>query len=275
MLAAMFGADARRHRPVARREPAGRGAARPRRLPFRQPPHPVPRRRPSSVLLATSFLSPRADPARGAGRVPGQPGAGRGDAVSSAPRSRARGAGWCILGVNIQPSEFLKPAFVDPDRLAVRANRRAGRRCRPTPSALALLLIGRDAAGAAARLRPDHADRAGLGRAVLHGRDAAHLGRSASPALAGVGLVGAYFTVPHVAQRIQRFLDPRLGRHLQHRHRAGIASRAAAGSAAARARAPSSASCRRATPTSSSRSAAEEFGIVLCLDAAWRCSPSS
>ena len=30
-----------------------------------------------------------------------------------------------ILGVNIQPSEFLKPAFVDPDRLAVRRIRQA------------------------------------------------------------------------------------------------------------------------------------------------------
>src|SRR5438477_305676 len=39
--------------------------------------------------------------------------------------------------------------------------------------------VGRGAAGDAAGLRPDHADRAGLGRAVLHGRDAADLGRRA------------------------------------------------------------------------------------------------
>ena len=82
--------------------------------------------------------------------------------------------------------------------------------------------------------------------------------------VAGVGLVGAYFTVPHVAQRIQRFLDPARATPSTSTSR-WSASCAAAGSAAARARAPSSASCRRATPTSSSRSAAEEFGIVLCL----------
>ena len=45
------------------------------------------------VLLATSFLSPRNIRRLGAGRLPRQPRADRGDAVRSAPRSRARGAG--------------------------------------------------------------------------------------------------------------------------------------------------------------------------------------
>ena len=44
-----------------------------------------------------------------------------------------------LAGITIQPSEFVKPAFVDPDRLAVRRDRRASPTCRRTSFALALL----------------------------------------------------------------------------------------------------------------------------------------
>ena len=52
------------------------------------------------------------DPARRARRVPASACCWSRRRRSSAPRSRARGAGWSSLGVNVQPSEFLKPAFV-------------------------------------------------------------------------------------------------------------------------------------------------------------------
>ena len=80
-----------------------------------------------------------------------------------------------ILGVNIQPSEFLKPAFVI--LIAWLFGESAKRPEMPANSiALALLIVVVALAGAAARFRPDHADRAGLGRAVLHGGHALHLG---------------------------------------------------------------------------------------------------
>ena len=77
---------------------------------------------------------------------------------------------WIVLaGVNIQPSEFVKPAFViliswlfaEVDAQVRHAGEHDG--ARPARR-------GRGAARAAAGLRADHADRAGVGRAVLHGR---------------------------------------------------------------------------------------------------------
>ena len=81
---------------------------------------------------------------------------------------------------------------------------------------------------------------------------------------AAIGLAGAYFTVPHVARRIQRFMDPASGdtfkidQALESFVRGGWFGRG-----------PGEGTVKRilpdATPTSCSRSAAEEFGIVLCL----------
>src|SRR5258708_7927493 len=71
------------------------------------------------------------------------------------------------------PAERIRQAGLrDPDLVAVcridTQIRHAGEHARARAFAV------RDRrAGAAARLRPDHADRAGMGRAVLHGRDAA------------------------------------------------------------------------------------------------------
>ena len=80
-----------------------------------------------------------------------------------------------ILGVNIQPSEFLKPAFVI--LIAWLFGKSARRPEMPANTiALGLLVVGRAGAGAAARLRPDHADPRGLGRAVLPRRHAPDLG---------------------------------------------------------------------------------------------------
>ena len=84
------------------------------------------------------------------------------------------------------------------------------------------------------------------------------------PALAGVGLVGAYFTVPHVAQRIQRFMDRGSGDTfnidlaLESFARGGWFGRG-----------PGEGTVKRILPESHTdfvfAVGAEEFGIVLCL----------
>ena len=83
---------------------------------------------------------------------------------------------WLIIfGVNIQPSEFLKPAFVILVVVAVRRIRQASRHAGELDFARHAADRG-GAAGHAARLRADHAGGAGVERAVLHGRHAADLG---------------------------------------------------------------------------------------------------
>ena len=82
--------------------------------------------------------------------------------------------------------------------------------------------------------------------------------------LAGVGLVGAYFTVPHVAQRIQRFMDKGSGDTfnidlaLESFARGGWFGRG-----------PGEGTVKRILPESHTdfvfAVGAEEFGIVLCL----------
>ena len=104
------------------------------RVPLRQPARRSILAPPSLVLIATSLLSPRQ--IRRASRsscfvvslvlVAATPFFGA--EVKGARR-------WLVIaGVNIQPSEFVKPAFVDPDRLAVRGIDARGRTCRPTRS---------------------------------------------------------------------------------------------------------------------------------------------
>ena len=81
---------------------------------------------------------------------------------------------------------------------------------------------------------------------------------------AAVGLAGAYFTVPHVTRRIQRFLDPASGdtfnidQALESFQRGGWFGRG-----------PGEGTVKRILPESHTdfvfAVAAEEFGIVLCL----------
>ena len=81
---------------------------------------------------------------------------------------------------------------------------------------------------------------------------------------AAVGLAGAYFTIPHVARRIQRFLDPASGdtfnidQALESFQRGGWFGRG-----------PGEGTVKRILPESHTdfvfAVAAEEFGIVLCL----------
>ena len=79
-----------------------------------------------------------------------------------------------------------------------------------------------------------------------------------------VGLAGAYFTVPHVAQRIKRFLDPASGDTFQ--IDMAIESFVRGGWFG---RGPGEGTVKRVLPDSHTdfvfAVAAEEFGIVLCL----------
>ena len=114
-----------------------------------------------------------------------------------------------ILGVNIQPSEFLKPAFVI--LVAWLFGESAKRPDMPANAmSLALLL----AVVTLLVIQPD------FGQTMLIVMVWSALFFMAGMrviwvfGIAGVaafGLVTAYFTVPHVARRIQRFLDPASG----------------------------------------------------------------
>ncbi|MCK9920090.1 putative lipid II flippase FtsW [Microbacteriaceae bacterium K1510] len=117
---------------------------------------------------------------------------------------------WLIIfGVNVQPSEFLKPAFVV--LIAWLFGESANRPEMPANSiALALLLV----VVSLLVIQPD------FGQTMLIVLVWSALFFMAGmrviwvfgiAGLAGFGLLTAYFTVPHVARRIQRFLDPSSG----------------------------------------------------------------
>src|SRR5438270_11813518 len=167
-----------------------------------------------------------------------------------------------ILGVNIQPSEFLKPAFVI--LIAWLFGESARRPEMPAnTAALALLLT----AVSALVLQPDFGQTmlimlvwgtlsflAGMRMVWVIGLGGA----------AAVGLAGAYATVPHVARRIQRFMDPASGdtfnidQAVESFLRGGWLGRG-----------PGEGTIKRILPESHTdfvfAVAAEEFGIVLCL----------
>ena len=167
-----------------------------------------------------------------------------------------------ILGVNIQPSEFLKPAFVI--LIAWLFGESARRPEMPAnTAALALLLLS---VGALV-LQPDFGQTmlimliwgilfflAGMRMVWVFGLGGAAL----------VGLAAAYATLPHVARRIQRFIDPASGdtfnvdQALESFLRGGWFGRG-----------PGEGTIKRILPEAHTdfvfAVAAEEFGIVLCL----------
>jgi len=167
-----------------------------------------------------------------------------------------------ILGVNIQPSEFLKPAFVI--LIAWLFGESARRPEMPANTmALTLLLV----AVTALVLQPDFGQTmlialvwgalfflAGMRMVWVLGLGGA----------AAVGLASAYVTIPHVARRIQRFVDPGSGdtfnidQAIESFLRGGWFGRG-----------PGEGTVKRILPESHTdfvfAVAAEEFGIVLCL----------
>lgn len=167
-----------------------------------------------------------------------------------------------ILGLNVQPSEFIKPAFVILIAwLFAESTRRPEMPANSAALGLLFLVVG------LLVLQPD------FGQTMLIALVWGALFFMAGMrliwviGLAGVaaaGLVGAYFTNAHVARRIQRFLDPASGDTfnidiaLESFARGGWFGRG-----------PGEGTVKRILPESHTdfvfAVAAEEFGIVLCL----------
>jgi cell division protein FtsW len=167
-----------------------------------------------------------------------------------------------ILGVNIQPSEFLKPAFVI---LTAWLFAESSNRSDVPANAFAILLLVAAVTGLVAQ--PDFGQTtlvvlvwgalffmAGMRIIWVIGLAAA----------AGCGLVGAMTMIPHVAARIKRFLDPASGDTFQ--VDTAVESFVHGGWLG---RGPGEGTIKRILPDSHAdfvfAVAAEEFGIVLCL----------
>lgn len=167
-----------------------------------------------------------------------------------------------ILGVSVQPSEFLKPAFVI---LIAWLFGESARRPEMPANTMALGLLAIVVLGLV--LQPDFGQTllilavwgalfflAGMRLIWVVGLGGA----------AVVGLTGAYFTVPHVARRIKRFIDPASGdtfnidQAVESFVRGGWFGRG-----------PGEGTVKRILPESHTdfvfAVAAEEFGIALCL----------
>jgi len=167
-----------------------------------------------------------------------------------------------ILGLNIQPSEFLKPAFVI--LIAWLFGESARRPEMPANTmALALLML----VLTLLVLQPD------FGQTMLVALVWSALFFVAGMRLVWVfglgsialmGLAGAYYTVPHVALRIKRFIDPSSGDTFQ--IDTAVESFMRGGWFG---RGPGEGTVKRILPDSHAdfvfAVAAEEFGIVLCL----------
>jgi cell division protein FtsW len=114
-----------------------------------------------------------------------------------------------ILGVNIQPSEFLKPAFVI--LIAWLFGESANRPDMPANTiALTLLLT----VVALLVLQPDFGQTmlvALVWSALFFLAGMRVIWVFGIGGIAGAGLTVAYYTVPHVTRRIQHFLDPSTG----------------------------------------------------------------
>ena len=170
---------------------------------------------------------------------------------------------WIVLaGVNIQPSEFLKPAFVI---LIGWLFAESTRRPEMPANSVALLLLLMVASLLV--MQPD------FGQTMLVALVWGSLFFIAGMRLiwvvglsgaATAGLAAAYFTVPHVARRFKRFFDPSSGDTFQIDN--AVESFMRGGWFG---RGPGEGTVKRILPDSHAdfifAVAAEEFGIVLCL----------
>jgi len=170
---------------------------------------------------------------------------------------------WIVLaGINIQPSEFLKPAFVILiSWLFAESARRPEMPANTAALALLFLVVG------LLVMQPDFGQTMLVATVwgalfFMAGMRWIWVAGLAGTALAG--LTGAYFTVPHVAIRIKRFLDKSSGdtfqvdTALESFTRGGWLGRG-----------PGEGTVKRILPDSHTdfvfAVAAEEFGIILCL----------
>ncbi|MFN3351558.1 putative lipid II flippase FtsW [Pseudorhodoplanes sp.] len=170
---------------------------------------------------------------------------------------------WIVLaGVNIQPSEFVKPSFVV---LIAWLFSESARKPDMPANTLALVLLG--LVVTLLMLQPD------VGQTMLiamvwcalffmAGMRLIWVAGIGATALGGLGL--AYLTVPHVARRMKRFLDPSSGDTFQVDN--AVESFVRGGWLG---QGPGEGTVKRILPDSHAdfifAVAAEEFGIVLCL----------
>ena len=167
-----------------------------------------------------------------------------------------------ILGMNIQPSEFLKPAFVV--LIAWLFGESAKRPEMPANTMALLLLI---VVVALLVIQPDFGQTmliALVWCALFYMAGMRFIWVLGLGAFASAGLMVAFFTVPHVAQRINRFIDPASGDTFnidiatESFIRGGWFGRG-----------PGEGTIKRILPEGHTdfvfAVAAEEFGIVLCL----------
>jgi cell division protein FtsW len=170
---------------------------------------------------------------------------------------------WLVLfGINIQPSEFLKPSLVI---LIAWLFGESARRPEMPANTIALLLLVAALTGLV--LQPDFGQSMLVALVwgslfFLTGMRAVWVAGLGGAAAAG--LATAYFFIPHVARRIERFLDPASGdsfnidQALESFQRGGWFGRG-----------PGEGTVKRILPESHTdfvfAVAAEEFGIVLCL----------
>ena len=167
-----------------------------------------------------------------------------------------------LLGMTIQPSEFLKPAFVILiSWLFAESSRRP--EMPATSLALGLLMM----VVVLLVLQPDFGQTmliALVWCAVFFMAGMRIIWIAGLGAVSAAGLITAYYTMPHVSLRIQRFLDPGSGDSFQ--ISTSVASFLRGGWFGL---GPGEGTVKRILPDSHTdfifAVAAEEFGIVLCL----------
>jgi len=170
---------------------------------------------------------------------------------------------WLVIAtINIQPSEFLKPAFVVLIAwLFGESSRRPEMPANTIALAMLLLVV------TLLVIQPDFGQTmliALVWGALFFMAGMRLIWVASLGGVAAIGLTGAYFTVPHVAQRIQRFMDRGSGDTfnidiaLESFTRGGWLGRG-----------PGEGTIKRILPESHTdfifAVAAEEFGILLCL----------
>jgi cell division protein FtsW len=215
----------------------------------------------AAVLIATSFLSPRE-----VRQVALVVFAVSLVLVAVTPHFGAEIKGarrWLvILGVNIQPSEFLKPAFVI--LIAWLFGESAKRPEMPANLIALVLLI---VVVALLVIQPDFGQTmliALVWGALFYMAGMRLIWIIGLAATAAAGLMTAFYTVPHVAQRIQGFLDPSSGNSFN----VDIATESFIRGGWF-GRGPGEGTIKRILPEGHTdfvfAVAAEEFGVVLCL----------
>ena len=170
---------------------------------------------------------------------------------------------WIVLaGMNVQPSEFLKPSFVVLSAWLFAETARKPDMPATTFSLLLLLSV----VGVLV-LQPDFGQTmliAMVWGALFFMAGMRLIWMAGLGSVAAVGLLTAYETVPHVARRIKRFLDPASGDTFQ--VDAAVESFFRGGWFG---QGPGEGTVKRILPDSHAdfvfAVAAEEFGIVLCL----------